>query len=111
MVKGFEMLCDNGHMPKLTMPSWSEDSETAIDLLGNRGRLEILHFLLQHGTANVGTIVDAVPAHRQSFWRNLGKLELHNLVSSDVPSGDRHGRQPLWTATEQGIAAAFVFYI
>lgn len=78
-------------------PFMRADVSTAIEILGNRSRVEILGFLGGPGpneTYMRGSIVDATSLEPHIVGRHLVALEERGIVEVDQPLGDRRGTRP-----------------
>ncbi len=99
-------LGQNGAMPRITHPedsAWSSDVEAAVTTFGNRGRNEIVRFLVAHGPASRGDIVEAVSPGEPSVAKHLLALEETGVVRADVEPGRRHGRSPRYSVDQARI--------
>lgn len=84
-----------------------EEVSAAIDLIGNRARIEILHQLSLRGAMTTTELADAVAATRASTHAHLTALEAAGLIVGDVPAETRRRRTVRWSVERAALAAAF----
>lgn len=87
-------------MPKIVHPidpAWTAELEAAMEIIGNRGRIEIIRYLLGRGPMRRGDIVEAVTAGEASVALQLITLEKTGAIIVDIVPGRRHGRAPRYS--------------
>lgn len=87
-----------GGMPRLTKPPGQpKEVTTAIKIMGNEARTEILRRLVLEGPLTVPELAAAVGSSTMSAYRHVLALEEAGLVTGDLPVGERAGRTVSWS--------------
>lgn len=93
-------------MPRLTHPSQlPEGVSSAIDVMGNRARTEILRQLATHGPSTLSELAEGIEATRQATHGHVRLLERLGVLEGDLPPEQRRGRTVRWRANEARVRA------
>ena len=87
-------------MPTLMQPDLPGDVMRAIETLGSRARVEVLHLLQSKGPLTTAEIHEATPfkpAARRSVQLHLDALEREKFITGSPEAGRRSGRVVVWT--------------
>lgn len=80
-----------------------EEVLSAIDVIGNNVRTEILRRLAQDA-ATARDLAEQIGVHHGSVHRHLVVLEEHGLVTTDVDPGKRRGQKVVWRTDRDKVA-------
>jgi DNA-binding HxlR family transcriptional regulator len=96
-------------MPTLMQPDLPGDVMRAIETLGSRARVEILHLLQTRGALSTAEIHEATPfqpAARRSLQLHLDALEREGFIVGTPGAGHRGGRLVTWEINAAAVRSA-----
>lgn len=89
-------------MPHVTRPrDTPEEVEVVHESLGNRARSRLVHELSAQGAMETSELADALELRVPAVQRHLNILEVAEVVSADLPRGERVGRSVRWRVNSE----------
>jgi DNA-binding transcriptional ArsR family regulator len=101
-------------MSRLTNPSeMPREVSSTIEIIGNRARTEILHWLSLDDTLTATELAERLGATRAGTHGHLVILERAGLIAGDLALDERQGRTVHWAVNSsqvRGLAQAWSEY-
>lgn len=90
-------------MPSPTYPQWLTDLN---HIASSKQRAFVLAWIVENPGTYTGQILEGTGVDRTALSRLLRELENYELITGDVPMGDRRGRTVRYSPNRRKLAAA-----